>query len=337
MLELQMPPEAAANPSRLLADPELRAELLRYVRGRGAAAEAEDVVQATLAEAVAGGAPTEPEALRRWLFAVARNKAVDCHRRTRREAPLEPEQEIAAQSGDPAAEDLLRWAERELPDREQAPATLEWLLREGAGEKLEEIAADASVPAPRVRQRVSRLRKHFRERWAAQLTAMALLGVVLVLGVAYWRTRAPKPVPPQIVRESTDPTLERVRTGRTLRRAALETCAEGQWQRCIAQLDAARELDPAGDAAPDVRAARERAAAQSVPPVLPPVAPTSDGKETTPPPKTNVLPKPRPAPRPKTEPPPQKGKAMPNKNGAASNLDGFENDVPVQQQLDFKK
>jgi cytoskeletal protein RodZ len=80
---------------------------------------------------------------------------------------------------------MLRWAEGELSDPE-AQSTLEWMLREGDGEKLEHIARDARVPATRVRKRVSRLRKLLRERWAAELTLVGVLLLLGGLGALYW-------------------------------------------------------------------------------------------------------------------------------------------------------
>ena len=74
-----------------------------------------------------------------------------------------------------SALDLMRWAQKELPAGKENEQTLEWMLREGEGEKLETIAAEANVPAPRVRQRVSRLRRYYKARWAAQTAAVAAL------------------------------------------------------------------------------------------------------------------------------------------------------------------
>ena len=47
--------------------------------------------------------------------------------------------------------------------------------------------------------------------------------------------------------------------GRAARVEALRACDEAQWRRCLEGLDAARALDPAGDASPRVRAARQSA------------------------------------------------------------------------------
>ena len=46
------------------------------------------------------------------------------------------------------------------------------MLREGEGEKLETIAAEANVPAPRVRQRVSRLRRYYKARCVTRYDAV---------------------------------------------------------------------------------------------------------------------------------------------------------------------
>jgi RNA polymerase sigma factor (sigma-70 family) len=165
-----------------LADPVLRREVEVAVRRRVRGDEAEDVVQATLADVLAAASvPDEPEEFRRYVFGVARHKVFDHFRRQRRkveglderdpDAPHAPEAPLSAR-------DILRWAEGELPDSEDQ-STLEWMLRESDGEKLEHIARDARLPATRVRKRVSRLRKLLRERWAAELM---LIGVLLLLG-----------------------------------------------------------------------------------------------------------------------------------------------------------
>ncbi|HEX3850670.1 MAG TPA: hypothetical protein VHW01_06860 [Polyangiaceae bacterium] len=72
-----------------------------------------------------------------------------------------------------------------MPDPE-ALHTLEWMLREGDGEKLEQIARDANLPAPRVRQRVSRLRCFLREQWAAELMLGTLGLALLAAGTAFY-------------------------------------------------------------------------------------------------------------------------------------------------------
>lgn len=193
---MQPPASTKAAHVHWLADPRLRAQLSAMVRRRVPESEAEDVVQATLAEAVAStSAPDEPEAFRRWVWGVARHKIVDWHRRARRETPGGATSDLEEDAPPPTGEnegddgaagrDLLRWAEAELPPGSDARRTLGWMLREGEGEKLESIAESEAMPAPRVRQRVARLRRHLRTRWALEVAALAALGLVIAALVAY--------------------------------------------------------------------------------------------------------------------------------------------------------
>ena len=252
-------------PSLLLQDPAIRRALVAHVKRRVPPREVEDLVQSTLVDALASaGPPEEADAYRRWLFGIAQHKVADFHRRGRRDvvgiqddvAALEPHDPTRAPDPrDPEQVDLLRWAERELPANDDSPATLRAMLREADGEKLAEIASDERIPAPMLRQRVSRLRRHFRSRWAIQVSALAALGIVIVTLIAIG-SHLPKPHPPPIGVEP-PPALERARS---LRRKALNDCAEKRFEPCIEQLDRARDLDPPGDSEPEVQRARGRAA-----------------------------------------------------------------------------
>ena len=176
-----------------VADPALRREVEAAVRRRVRGDDAEDVVQATLADVLsAARVPDEPEEFRRFVFGVARNKVFDHFRRQRRYVSGQSENETAAPEPPLSARDILRWAEGELPDSE-SHSTLEWMLREGDGEKLENIARDEQLPAPRVRKRVSRLRKLLRERWAAELALIGFLLLCAGAGALYWYTRGKTP------------------------------------------------------------------------------------------------------------------------------------------------
>lgn len=320
----------------LLAQPGLRSALDRFVRARVPAVEADDVVQATITDALASAtAPEDPGELLRWVHGVARHKIADYYRRSRREEPVEPA-DVEATAAQPPAEEpheLLRWAENELPPGDDGKKTLQWMLREGDGEKLEAIAAEERVPAPRVRQRVSRLRRHFRSRWAAQLAAVAAVLAVIVLAVL-WVRRAPAPVAPR-----PEPSLSPERRGVELRRLALESCAAGDWTRCLEGLDAAKGLDPAGDQGESVTRARKAAQDALTPPPpttapVPPraVKPSADLRAPDPssgpavtkekgsapelsvPPKAPLPPKATPAP---TTPPPPPKPIMPPQGSAS--------------------
>jgi DNA-directed RNA polymerase specialized sigma24 family protein len=278
----------ATKPVRSQAfDPDLRSALVAMVRKRVPESEVEDIVQQALAEAIESPhAPADSESLRRWIFGVAKNKVVDYHRRAGRESFDLPDVE-----GTPAPHveaDLLRWAEKNLPEGAENKKTLDWMLREGEGEKLESIAASEKLPPPRVRQRVSRLRRHFKENWQREVAMLAALGVI-VSAVVFFVLH--KKDPEIITHEVVDPRAE------PMRRVALEKCAAGDWKPCVDELDEARRLDPAGDTRPDVQQARQAAEkALNAPPPLAPPTPSAL-PTTTPPnpgPSSNLAPTPSP-------------------------------------------
>lgn len=275
-----------------LGDPALRRSLTDFVRRRVPAADVDDVVQTVLCDALAApGRPADPAELRRWLLGIARHKVVDLHRRAHREPPAELP-EIEAIPAPIEARELVHWAEKEAGPSHDAQRTLAWMAREGEGEKLEAIAAEEQLPPARVRQRVSRMRRWMKERWAAELAAVALLALLALAAWRLLRREIEPPVthdePPAIVPEAPSP-LERARL---LRADALRACDGGQWRACLDGLDNARALDPDGDQAPAIGAARARAEdALATPPLntaapsaLPPPAP-SGAKDAVPTPK----------------------------------------------------
>jgi len=248
----------------LLVDPTLRAGLMKYARRRLPPAEVEDLVQNTLADAlIADSAPSDPGDFRRWVHGIARHKIADSHRRRGRLAI--PSSDIDQNASEPSTSiaELGEWIESELPKTDDAQRTLHWLLREGDGETLDEIARGADLPAPRVRQRVSRLRRHLHARWLA-LGAAGLL-TLLGAGTLFQRKSQPADVPPSIARETPSP-FERARS---LRQNALQRCAEGAYPECIAGLDQAKALDPSGEEASAIGDARRAAANAARGPLIP--------------------------------------------------------------------
>jgi hypothetical protein len=135
------------------------------------------------------------------------------------------------------------------------------MMREADGDRLESIAEENNISAPAVRQRVSRLRRYLRERWSLQLAA-ALTAVALVVGTYAYTHRGPTVEPDLAIR--TEPPAQ---TAKKVRDSALSECRSGHWQVCLQQLDRAKGLDPAGDHADAIVAARSEAerALQPVP------------------------------------------------------------------------
>lgn len=185
-----------------LAAPALRRDLARSVARRVDASLVDDVVQATLAEALASRACPETEVeVRRFVHAIARQKIADVYRRRGRDQRL-VDAAAPAPATPPlaAATDWIRWAEAELPPAPEARTTLGWLYRESEGETLAEIAARDLVAPDVVRARVSRLRRHFRARWVAVAT-------LVVGGLWAWRAmRHPgRPAPPPAIQPELRP------------------------------------------------------------------------------------------------------------------------------------
>jgi DNA-directed RNA polymerase specialized sigma24 family protein len=254
--------------------PDLRNALVAMVRKRVPESEVEDVVQSALAEAVESPhAPAEPEALRRWIFGVAKNKVVDYHRRAGRLSYELPELE-----GKPAPHvevDMLRWAEKNLPEGDDAQKTLDWMLREGEGEKLESIATSEKVPAPRVRQRVSRLRRHLKQNWQKEVALLAAVGVLIsAIVFLLLKKREPEPI-------AHDP----IPLHEKIRKDALGLCERGEWKKCVDGLDEAKRLDPAGDTRPEVVKARDQADRALTPPPPPAPSPSDTDSKIEPPTK----------------------------------------------------
>jgi len=257
---------------------EFRNVLFAVLKRRLPSADAEDVAQATLTEALTSQTfPQEEEAQKRWLWGVARHKVADHYRRTAREVPHESE--VSEPAAGPAENDLLTWAEKMLPPGQDARQTLEWLLREGDGEDLASIAESEKIPAPRVRKRVSRMREHFRAHWKKEAALLAAIGIVLAWMIYRQFERTPQVVPNIIAEKPyVAPPWMKERTD------ALDRCREQKWQECVDGLDRAAQMDPAGDASEEVQNARKAASEALKPaPVLPPPAPSASAPPPTPP------------------------------------------------------
>ncbi|HEY6098845.1 MAG TPA: RNA polymerase sigma factor [Anaeromyxobacter sp.] len=146
--------------------------LLRLTGDRG---RAEDLCQEAFLKAVRASAGWEPRArVQTWLYAIARNLAVDEARRQafRRAEPLDEGPAAAAATDTPAPD---RAAESALlrPKLEAALAALPeeqrevFLLREYAGLRFHEIAEVTGTPENTVKSRMRYALEALRERLAA--------------------------------------------------------------------------------------------------------------------------------------------------------------------------
>lgn len=177
-------------------------------------------------------------------------------RRAANMTPAEAEQELAAMGLDPKAE------------REKASA---W-----RGEIEERIAARRRkevVDRERARSvRPERLRHVPAVAWlVAAVAGAAVGGGAVYVAMEEKAPRAPAPSPsqsPQLPAASPTPAPEPVESAppqpisaSDLRRDAFGECDAHEWDACLADLDRARALDPAGDGAQAVKDARKRAIA----------------------------------------------------------------------------
>src|SRR5690606_24791075 len=258
---------------RRLGSNELRSLLEGFVRRRVPPGEVDDVVQTILVDALeAPELPTDEASLRRWVVGIARHKGADFHRRKGRSQPVELNEQVAGDEPPISAREWARWADRQTEGNPDDQRTLDWMAREGGGEKLAHIAEDEKLPATQVRQRVSRLRRRLRAQWKAELAAVAL---VVALALVAWRLLrepapqavTPEPDPPPTTAPPRDPSpLERAHE---LRRAAFAACDDGRWQACLDGLEEARQLDPAGDRDDAVQDARRLVERRLAPPPAP--------------------------------------------------------------------
>ncbi len=245
------------RPDALLSAPETRRFLNDFVKRRVNASDADDVVQTVLCDALqAARIPDTNTEMRRWLTGIARHKIADLHRKAGREQPSELP-DIESPPAPVEERQMAEWAEEQAKQSKDAERTLRWMAREGEGEKLEQIAAEEKVEAATVRQRVSRMRRWMKERWLAELAAVAMLALA---GFFVWRwlkTPSVEVVPEPIA--SGTPNKSPIERAVALRRGALEACKRAEFGPCLEQLDRAKELDPAGDSSPEVNEARQGA------------------------------------------------------------------------------
>lgn len=145
---------------------DLYEDTYRYMRRRGLPhADAEDIAQDVLAAAYVNIEGIDPGKLRAWLFAAARNKAVDRYRRVSRLAPLDTTSPFADASQDPehsvhrsmaAAE--LRGAVKSLPERDAHLVSLHYFEERS----LADIARDQGMTPAAVKIALFRARRRLR-------------------------------------------------------------------------------------------------------------------------------------------------------------------------------
>lgn len=174
-----------------IQSPTTRASLHAYVRRRGLADSADDLVQTVLCDALTASAvPERNSELPRFVTGIARNKVVDEQRRRARWKRAELPEDIATPTSE-EARDLLRRIAKDVVEPEERRA-LAWLVREHQGDSLYLLALEQSLEPSTLRQRICRLRKSLRARYLGPL--------LLLLGLAAGYAGAPERAAPASTR-----------------------------------------------------------------------------------------------------------------------------------------
>jgi hypothetical protein len=147
-----------------------------------------------------------------------------------------------------------------LADSKHPEVDLEIVDRLQAGQDQAEIAVEMGMTHQQIRDRVRALRKSFRLRLTGAVGAVAAAGFAffMIFGSPGERPKsqlanAPHHLAPDAVLGETPP----AELATDLRNEARGVCRNGEWRRCLDLLDDAAELDPSGDQAPEIQAARD--------------------------------------------------------------------------------
>lgn len=168
-------------------------------------------------------------------------------------APAEAEQELAAMGLDPKAERerASEWR-REIEERVAARKRKEMLDRE----RVRSLRPERRPNVPAIAWLV------------AAVAGAGIGGGAVYIAMEHQRPGAPSPPPLPALSTSPPPAPVPVEpappepvSAADLRRDAFSECAAHEWDACLADLDRARALDPAGDDAAAVKDARKRAIA----------------------------------------------------------------------------
>jgi DNA-directed RNA polymerase specialized sigma24 family protein len=159
---------------RYISEPSTRTTLRAFVRRRGFSADADDVVQTVLCEALAARVlPNDPLDIPRWVTGILKNKVADAERRRARWRFTElPEWSTPAPR--PEVNDLLTRIQADVAETPHRRA-LGWLFREHAGDSLLEIARQEAIEPTSLRQRICRLRRYLRARYVGPLVVLLAL------------------------------------------------------------------------------------------------------------------------------------------------------------------
>ena len=270
--------------TRLLGDQALRTRLVKYLVRVHEVPEfnAEDIVDNALERAAYRSQtwPADNAPLYKWARSYVKFQFLRAGRkegvRAEREQLDENIEEHSDEDPEAArAAGVARVAARLAEGSAQDAETLAMLRRRAEGVPLVAIAADAQISEDAADKRIHRFALRVRERWEAWSAAAAVACAVILYLVHAQIPQKPQPIAENPMRAL--PEVPAAPTPETLRRVAERRCDATQWESCLAFLDRAARVDPAGDQTPAVQALRTRAhdsiQKRDAPPPLPAPAP----------------------------------------------------------------
>jgi DNA-directed RNA polymerase specialized sigma24 family protein len=257
--------------------PEVQRAIAACLRAGGVAPrDVADVAQdVTLELLVARVVPADMPGCLALARDIAAKRAIDVLRKHKRRGRYDTGATDGADdhaAGDDAAGDadaaLDRARQLALIDEKRADGTLgdkaaRMLQLDAEGLSAPEIARDLGLAPQTVRNTLSAVKRDLRAEWMRRVGSWgggALL-LLVVLGLAAQEpggVTAPFPGEPAPSGEAPapEPSQERAATAAELRSRAIEECRTWALPACERDLDEARALDPAGESAPAVQAAR---------------------------------------------------------------------------------
>jgi hypothetical protein len=169
-------------------------------------------------------------------------------------------EKLAAMTGPELDEELADAGFDVEEVRADANALREKLERSVAERKAKEAAARVPVRSTRPQPVRPASRRVPGVVWFVAATVGAAAAGGLVYALAHpGGSQVPAPPAPPSSAPAHEPAPEDLVAASGLRRRAFADCASQRWTECLAGLDGARKLDPAGDRGPEVQMTRQQA------------------------------------------------------------------------------
>jgi DNA-directed RNA polymerase specialized sigma24 family protein len=241
----------------LLAGPEIRRSISTVARRRGVEGDAvDDVVQETLARALAQPLPADRAEARKYVHGIAKRVALDTVGEAASsgaewvddDAPDSGTAPLAVAAAQPATFDDRDEARKVISAGERRfPASFSYFLQARVlGRSAEQIANDHDVSAGHVRHQIVEMQR-FVSDYRTRLAASIAVVLFAVAGWSTWRhdpTRSWALFTPRLRTEP--PPLDPDALVDHLRERARRACNLGAFAACLADTEAADALDPIG-------------------------------------------------------------------------------------------